>query len=78
MSSEGMSGIRKWMPLFAATSVVMVIAITQQAKMVACDEKTARHLILALYALRSRVPIRYWMNCSGSFSRALYGGSLYC
>ena len=78
MSSEGMNGIRKWTPLFAAISVVMVVTITLQAKTVAWDEKTARHLILASYALWSRVPIRYWTNSSRSFSRALYGGSLYC
>ena len=35
MSSVGMNGVRKWTPLLAATRVVMVNTITQQAKMVA-------------------------------------------
>ena len=74
MSSLGITGTRKWMPLFAATSVVMVEAITLHAMIVAWEQKAARLLISMLYAFRSKFPIRYLMNSLGSVPRDLYGG----
>ena len=41
MSSLGITGARKWMPLFATTRVVMVEAITWCAMIVACEQKVA-------------------------------------
>ena len=37
MNSLGINGARKWMPLFAATRVVMVEAITRRAMTLACE-----------------------------------------
>ena len=37
MSSLGIKGARKWTPQLATTRVVMVEAITRQAKTVACE-----------------------------------------